>query len=106
MLAALATLSAAGAPPAAVTCLALAGKAAVSGAFALMWILPIEVYPTTLRGAGLGFANVCGRLGGMLAPVVTAGLPLSAVSAVCCAITAAGAAALHAIGGAPTLAES
>jgi len=74
----------------------------ISGAFALMWVLPVELYPTTVVGAGLGFANVCGRLGGMIAPVVTSGLPLKAIAVVCAGITLAGGVALHAIGTAPS----
>lgn len=105
VLAALSVASARMASPAAVMALALLGKGCVSGAFTLMWVLPMELYPTTMRGAGLGFANVCGRLGGMLAPILTSGLPLPVVSALSCAMTAAGAVALHAIGGAPKLVE-
>ena len=82
------------APQAAITTLALVGKVCISGAFGLMWVLPVEVYPANLRGAALGFANVFGRAGAILAPIITGALPLSSSAAVCSVIAIGGAAAL------------
>jgi len=81
----------------AITAAALAGKFCISGAFGLLWVLPAEMYPAHCLGAALGFANVCGRSGSMLAPVATAALPLWGTAAACCAVSLAGAAALAAI---------
>ena len=81
----------------AITAAALAGKFCISAAFGLLWVLPAEMYPAHCLGAALGFANVCGRSGSMLAPVATAALPLWGTAAACCAVSLAGAAALAAI---------
>jgi len=79
---------------AAITLFALAGKGCVSGAFSLLWVLPAEIYPTTCRGAALGFANICGRVGAILAPLMANYLSLPATAASCAGIAVTGAVAL------------
>ncbi|MEN6411427.1 MAG: MFS transporter, partial [Veillonellales bacterium] len=40
------------------------------GAWGLMYTDTPEMYPTEARGSGTGWAGACGRIGGMLAPMV------------------------------------
>eukprot|EP00270_Netrium_digitus_P015975 TRINITY_DN5656_c0_g1_i1.p1 TRINITY_DN5656_c0_g1~~TRINITY_DN5656_c0_g1_i1.p1 ORF type:complete len:433 (-),score=107.14 TRINITY_DN5656_c0_g1_i1:25-1191(-) len=45
-------------------------RAGVMGAFQTLFIYAPEVYPTTVRTSGLGFANSFSRIGGILCPFV------------------------------------
>ena len=40
------------------------------GAWGLMYTYTPEMYPTEARASGTGWAGACGRIGGMLAPMV------------------------------------
>lgn len=46
-----------------------AARATAMGSFTLSYVYVAEVYPTSLRSLGTGFANSFARIGGMLAPL-------------------------------------
>lgn len=48
--------------------LAILGKCAISGSFALIYVYSVEIFPTVLRISGLGLCSVFARIGGMTAP--------------------------------------
>ncbi len=48
--------------------LALCGKLFIACAFAIIYLLGAELYPTTMRTTGLGAAVMVGRFGSMTAP--------------------------------------
>jgi len=50
--------------------LTMTGKAAVTYAYALIYLYTPEVYPTVIRGAGLGVGTMMSRIGGVVAPLV------------------------------------
>ena len=50
--------------------LTMLGKAAITYAYALVYLYTPEVYPTVVRGAGLGVGTLMSRLGGIVAPLV------------------------------------
>ncbi|KXJ14266.1 organic cation transporter-like protein [Exaiptasia diaphana] len=58
--------------------LALIGKFFISAAYYQVYIHAAELYPTVIRSAGVGFASLCGRIGGMAAPYVADSTPLLA----------------------------
>ena len=41
-----------------------------SGAFAIIYVYTAEVYPTVVRGTGLGLNSLAGRIGAIVAPMV------------------------------------
>lgn len=45
------------------------GKASITYSYALIYIYTPEVYPTVIRGTGLGAAAMFSRIGGVLAPL-------------------------------------
>lgn len=49
---------------------ALLGKFAVSGSFAVIYLYTTEVFPTQVRNAGLGVSSIGARLGGIMAPLI------------------------------------
>ena len=55
------------------TFLAFAGKLGISAAFAIMYLLPVELIPTGLRVGSMGLSSMCSRFGGMLAPFIVSG---------------------------------
>ena len=55
----------------ALTVAAIVGRAAINGAFAAVFVYTPEVYPTTVRGLGLGAASACGRVAGIVTPFIT-----------------------------------
>ena len=57
------------------TALVLIGKSGASMAFAVCYIHTVEMYPTVIRGTGLGLSSLAGRIGGLLAPLVALYLP-------------------------------
>jgi len=56
--------------------LMLLGKLGATAAFVVVYILAGELFPTTVRGVGLGICNICARSGGIIAPLMGE-LPLS-----------------------------
>ena len=50
--------------------LAIIGKFGVTGTFACIYIHTSELFPTEVRGIGVGFASAGGRIGGIFAPLV------------------------------------
>ena len=42
----------------------------IAGSFQGIYVYTPEVYPTTVRGMGLGIASSCGRVGGMIIPFI------------------------------------
>ena len=48
----------------------LVGKFAISSSFMGIWLYGAEIFPTTIRSAGVGICNVAARCGGVLAPYV------------------------------------
>jgi len=50
--------------------LTMAGKAAITYSYALIYLYTPELYPTVVRGAGLGVGTMMSRLGGVVAPVI------------------------------------
>lgn len=49
----------------------LLAKAGNSAGFNVFYLLIAETYPTSMRGTAFGIINTVGRLGGLLAPLVT-----------------------------------
>ena len=52
------------------TVFALVGKFGVSGTFGIVYIHASELYPTPIRGIGVGISSAGGRVGGILAPLI------------------------------------
>ena len=50
--------------------LTMIGKAAITYSYALIYLYTPELYPTVVRGAGLGLATMMSRIGGVLAPLI------------------------------------
>ena len=42
-----------------------------SGAFAIAYVYCAEMYPTIVRGTALGLSSLAGRIGGIIAPLVS-----------------------------------
>uniref|UniRef100_A0A914C326 Major facilitator superfamily (MFS) profile domain-containing protein n=1 Tax=Acrobeloides nanus TaxID=290746 RepID=A0A914C326_9BILA len=45
-------------------------RAFIAGAYQALYVYTPEVYPTTLRGIGLGTANALARIGSIITPFV------------------------------------
>lgn len=54
------------------SCLALLGKFGASAGFAIVYVFTAELFPTPVRNSALGLCSTFARVGGMLAPVVSA----------------------------------
>ena len=50
--------------------LTMLGKAAVTYSYTLIYLYTPEMYPTAIRGAGLGIGTMMSRIGGIVAPIV------------------------------------
>ncbi|XP_052815895.1 organic cation transporter protein-like [Mya arenaria] len=50
--------------------LSLIGKLGPTGAFSVIYIFSLELYPTVLRNAGMGASSCVARFGGMVAPYI------------------------------------
>ena len=50
--------------------LTMIGKAAITYSYTLIYLYTPEIYPTVVRGAGLGVGTLMARLGGVVAPLV------------------------------------
>ena len=46
--------------------LLIAGKLGISAAFAIVYILPVELIPTGLRSSSMGLCSMVARIGGTL----------------------------------------
>ena len=42
-----------------------------SGAFAIIYVYTAEMFPTVVRGTALGLCSLAGRIGGVIAPLVS-----------------------------------
>ncbi len=47
------------------------GKLGAAATFTLVYLITTEMFPTAYRGTVFGIANVCARVGGILAPLVS-----------------------------------
>ena len=47
-----------------------AGKFFISGAYSISYLVSAEIFPTTIRNAGLGLCSVMARVGSILCPYV------------------------------------
>jgi len=50
--------------------LTMIGKAAITYSYALIYLFTPEIYPTVVRGAGLGIGTMMSRIGGVVAPLI------------------------------------
>merc|ERR1712025_145687 len=50
--------------------LALLGKAPIAAAFGVAYLFSAELFPTSVRSRSLSLMSLCGRVAGMIAPVV------------------------------------
>jgi len=50
--------------------LTMIGKGAITYSYALIYLFTAELYPTVIRGAGLGVGTMMSRIGGVIAPLV------------------------------------
>ncbi|XP_047193884.1 solute carrier family 22 member 13-like [Hippoglossus stenolepis] len=56
--------------PQVVTVIAVLGKFAATASFSVIYVYTAELYPTVIRQNGVGLNSMCGRVGGILAPLV------------------------------------
>ncbi|KAL3882128.1 hypothetical protein ACJMK2_028499 [Sinanodonta woodiana] len=52
--------------------LAMIGKLGSSAAFGIIYIFSAELFPTVVRNSSIGASSCCARIGGMVAPYITA----------------------------------
>ncbi|XP_029935811.1 solute carrier family 22 member 13-like [Myripristis murdjan] len=57
--------------PVVVTVIAVLGKFVASASYSTVFVYTAELYPTVLRQNGLGLNSMCGRVAGILAPLIT-----------------------------------
>ena len=50
--------------------LSLIGKVGAAGAFISIYVFSAELYPTTVRNAGIGASSCAARIGAMAAPYI------------------------------------
>ncbi|XP_029935810.1 solute carrier family 22 member 13-like [Myripristis murdjan] len=56
--------------PVVVTVIAVLGKFAASASYSTIFVYTAELYPTVLRQNGFGLNSMCGRVAGILAPLI------------------------------------
>uniref|UniRef100_A0A667ZEX2 Solute carrier family 22 member 13b n=1 Tax=Myripristis murdjan TaxID=586833 RepID=A0A667ZEX2_9TELE len=56
--------------PGLITVMASLGKFAASASFAIVFVYTAELYPTFLRQNGIGLNSMCGRVAGIIAPLI------------------------------------
>lgn len=61
------------------TAQAALGKGCLASSFICVYLFTGELYPTEIRQMGMGFASVNARLGGLVAPLITAVGEFSAI---------------------------
>ena len=49
---------------------AFIGKFGVAGTFGIVYIYACELFPTPVRGIGVGISSAAGRVGGIIAPLI------------------------------------
>ena len=52
------------------------GKLGASGGFAIIYVFSAELFPTTVRNAGIGVSSAAARVGGMIAPLIAASVSI------------------------------
>ncbi|XP_072020229.1 organic cation transporter protein-like [Amphiura filiformis] len=52
------------------TIVAMVGKFCISASFGLIYIFSAEIYPTVVRGIGMGLASMSARVSGILSPLI------------------------------------
>ncbi|XP_058482944.1 solute carrier family 22 member 13-like [Solea solea] len=57
--------------PVVITVIAVLGKFAATACFAVIFVYTAELYPTVLRQSGMGLNTMCGRVAGILQPLIT-----------------------------------
>ncbi|XP_058482958.1 solute carrier family 22 member 13-like [Solea solea] len=57
--------------PVVVTVIAVVGKFAATVCFTILYVYTGELYPTVLRQNGIGLNSMCGRVAGILTPLIT-----------------------------------
>lgn len=53
-----------------IICLAMGGKFAIAGAYAVIYMFSTEQFPTCIKNSGLGVCSFSARIGGLLCPYV------------------------------------
>ena len=52
------------------TVLAMVGKTAITSAFSIVYVWPLELFPTSLRSGAMGIQSFSSRVGAIVAPLV------------------------------------
>lgn len=52
------------------TALAMLGKLFSTAAFATIYVISAEIFPTAIRNAGMGSSSLWARVGGMISPFI------------------------------------
>nr|XP_006816381.1 PREDICTED: organic cation transporter protein-like [Saccoglossus kowalevskii] len=50
--------------------LAMIAKMCIAGTFTIVYVYALELYPTTVRNAGMGVSSMCARVGSIVSPYV------------------------------------
>ncbi|XP_006816380.1 organic cation transporter protein-like [Saccoglossus kowalevskii] len=50
--------------------LAMIAKLCIAGTFVIVYVYGLELYPTTVRNAGMGVSSMCARVGSIISPYV------------------------------------
>ncbi|XP_072178656.1 organic cation transporter protein-like [Diadema setosum] len=50
--------------------IAMIGKVGIAGSFAVVYLLPAEIFPTPIRSAGMGVCAMSSRVAGMICPLI------------------------------------